>query len=192
LAKRIVAEGHEICAHGHRWVPQLGMDEERERAFISDAVQSIERTAGRRPVGWLSRYLHTERTRQLLVENGFAYHMDDFSRDTPWIDTSVRPPMLVLPYALDSNDMKFWSAPGLTPQAWLQYARDTFDWLYAEGAQRDRVMMSLGVHARIIGRPGRIGAYEQFVRYAASTSNVWITTRQDIAASSDCARLKST
>ncbi len=191
LARQIVAAGHEVCAHGHRWVHQLGMDIERERAFIGAATASIERTTGRRPVGWLSRYLHTENTRQLLADAGFAYHMDDYSRDTPWVDTGVKPAMLVLPYALDSNDMKFWSSPGVTAQAWGQYARDTFDWLYAEGANRERVMMSLGVHARIIGRPGRIGALEQFLRYAASTSGVWIATRQDIAASSDCASLKS-
>jgi peptidoglycan/xylan/chitin deacetylase (PgdA/CDA1 family) len=88
--------------------------------------------------------------------------------------------MVVLPYALDSNDMKFWNAPALTPAAWLQYAKDTLDWLYEEG-QRGPRMMSLGVHLRIIGRPGRIGAYENFLRYAASTRGVWIATRREIA-----------
>jgi allantoinase len=191
VAGGIVAAGHEICAHGYRWAHQMGMSEETERAFIRNAADTIERTCGRRPVGWLSRYLHTENTRRLLGEEGFRYHMDDFSRDEPWVDRTVTPPMLVLPYALDSNDMKFWNAPALTPDAWLQYARDTFDWLLAEGATRQRVMMSLGVHARIMGRPGRIVAFEKFLRYAASTSKVWIATRQEIAASSDCASLMS-
>jgi peptidoglycan/xylan/chitin deacetylase (PgdA/CDA1 family) len=191
LAREIVAAGHEVCAHGFRWAHQLGMAEDTEREFIRSAVESIKRTTGQRPAGWLSRYLHTENTRRLLAEAGFRYHMDDYSRDEPWVDRSVQPPMLVLPYALDSNDMKFWNAPALTPNAWLQYARDTLDWLLTEGATRERVMMSLGVHARIIGRPGRIGALATFLRYAASASKVWIATRQEIAASSDCASLMS-
>ena len=191
LAAQIVAAGHEVCAHGFRWQAQLGMTVDTEREFIASAVRSIERTCGQRPVGWLSRYLHTENTRQLLADAGFQYHMDDFSRDEPWLDTAVSPPMLVLPYALDSNDMKLWSAPALTPAAWFEYAKASFDWLYAEAAGRERAMMSLGVHLRIIGRPGRIGAYEQFLRYAASTRDVWITTRQEIAASKDCAKLRT-
>ena len=181
LAQEIVRDGHEVCAHGWRWAFQLGMDEEREREFIGKAVQSIQATTGSRPVGWLSRYLHTARTRQLLAESGFAYHMDDFSRDEPFWDTSVNPPIVVLPYALDSNDMKIWSAPSLTPDAWLKYALDTFDWLYAEGKARPR-LMSLGVHLRIIGRPGRIGAYEKFLKHVATHRDVWVATRRDIAA----------
>lgn len=180
LARRIIAAGHEICAHGHRWVAQLGMSEEQEREFIRSAAASIERTSGTRPVGWLSRYLLTTNTRRLLAEEGFRYHMDDFSRDEPFIDASVTPPIVVLPYALDSNDMKLWSAPALTPGDWFEYARDTFDWLFEEGADRLR-MMSLGVHLRIIGRPGRIGAYERFLQHAAMRADVWIATRRDIS-----------
>lgn len=181
VAQGIVADGHEVCAHGHRWAFQLGMDEARERQFIRDATSSIERTTGRRPVGWLSRYLHTGETRRLLVEEGYAYHMDDFSRDEPFMDRSHARPIVVLPYALDTNDMKMWNAPAIMPRDWLQYLRDSFDWLYAESATRPR-MMSVGVHLRIIGRPGRIGAFEAFLRYAASVKGVWIARRSDIAA----------
>jgi peptidoglycan/xylan/chitin deacetylase (PgdA/CDA1 family) len=181
VAAGIVAGGHEVCAHGYRWAATLGMSEEKEREFIRAAAQSIERTTGTRPVGWLSRYLHTAETRRLLAEEGFQYHMDDFSRDEPFRDASVSPPMVVLPYALDSNDMKMWNAPAFSPQDWLRYAKDSFDWLYNEGAQAPR-MMSLGVHLRIIGRPGRIGAYEEFLRHAAATRHVWIATRREIAA----------
>lgn len=180
VARGIVDGDHEACSHGWRWAHQLGMSEDKEREFIAKAADSIERTTGTRPVGWLSRYLHTENTRRLLQEAGFLYHMDDFSRDIPFWDTSLPKPMVVLPYALDSNDMKFWNAPGMTPAGWLQYAKDSFDWLYAEGSRQPR-MMSLGVHLRIIGRPGRIGAYDAFLRYAASTRNVWIATRREIA-----------
>jgi peptidoglycan/xylan/chitin deacetylase (PgdA/CDA1 family) len=180
LTREIVAAGHEVCAHGYRWTHQLGMNEEREREFIQKATDSLARTTGTRPRGWLSRYLHTEHTRRLLAELGYRYHMDDYSRDEPFWDTGVRPPMVVLPYALDTNDMKFWIAPSLQPAAWLQYAKDSFDRLYNEGAERTR-MMSLGVHLRIIGRPGRIGAFEEFVRYACSTRDVWFATRAQIA-----------
>ena len=181
VAQRIAADGHEVCAHGHRWAFQLGMDEARERQFIRDATVSIERSIGRRPVGWLSRYLHTGETRRLLVEEGYEYHMDDFSRDEPFMDRSHARPIVVLPYALDTNDMKMWNAPALMPRDWLQYLKDSFDCLYAESAARPR-MMSVGVHLRIIGRPGRIGAFEEFLRYAASVRGVWITRRSDIAA----------
>jgi peptidoglycan/xylan/chitin deacetylase (PgdA/CDA1 family) len=181
VAQRIAADGHEVCAHGHRWAFQLGMDEARERQFIRDATVSIERSIGRRPVGWLSRYLHTGETRRLLVEEGYEYHMDDFSRDEPFMDRSHARPIVVLPYALDTNDMKMWNAPALMPRDWLQYLKDSFDCLYAESAARPR-MMSVGVHLRIIGRPGRIGAFEEFLRYAASVRGVWIARRSDIAA----------
>jgi len=181
VAQRIAADGHEVCAHGHRWAFQLGMDEARERQFIRDASVSIERTTGRRPVGWLSRYLHTGETRRLLVEEGYEYHMDDFSRDEPFMDRTYARPIVVLPYALDTNDMKMWNAPALMPRDWLQYLKDSFDCLYAESAARPR-MMSVGVHLRIIGRPGRIVAFEEFLRYAASVRGVWIARRSDIAA----------
>ena len=181
VAAGIVAGGHEVCAHGWRWVQQMGMSEDDERAFIRKAVSSISATTGSRPVGWLSRYLHTPATRRLLVEEGFEYHMDDYSRDEPFMDRSLARPIVVLPYALDSNDMKMWNAPALTPRDWLAYACDTFDWLLAESASRPR-MMSLGVHLRIIGRPGRIGAFEKFLQHARAARGVWWARRRDIAA----------
>ena len=156
------------------------MEEEEERAFIRRAVDSIEQTTGQRPRGWLSRYLFTPNTRRLLVEAGFAYHMDDYSDDVPFWDHADGRPILVMPYALDSNDMKMWTAPAFTPADWLQYAIDTFDWLREESAQAPR-MMSLGVHLRIIGRPGRIGYLERFVRHVRRHERVWIATRAAIA-----------
>jgi allantoinase len=180
LAREIVAAGHEVCSHGWRWVHQFQMAEDEERAFIRKAVASIERTTGRRPCGWLSRYLFTPNTRRLLVEEGFTYHMDDYSDDRPFWDYVDGRPILVVPYTLDSNDMKLWTAPALTPTEWLQYAIDTFDWLYREGAEAPR-MMSLGVHLRIIGRPGRIGYFERFIQHVRRHDRVWIATRQAIA-----------
>ena len=180
LARRIVEGGHEVCSHGWRWIHQFHMTEEEERDFIRKAVRSIERTTGRRPFGWLSRYLSTPSTRRLLIEEGFTYHMDDYSDDRPFWDYVDGKPIVIVPYALDSNDMKMWTAPAFTPADWLRYAVDTFDWLYAEGESEPR-MMSLGVHLRIIGRPGRIGYLERFIRHVERHERVWIATRKAIA-----------
>jgi len=180
LARAIVAGGHEVCSHGWRWVHQFHMKEEEERAFIAKAVESIARTTGKRPVGWLSRYLLTDNTRRLLAEAGFTYHMDDYSDDLPFWDRAGGKPILILPYALDSNDMKMWVSPALTPADWLQYAVDTFDWLYREGAD-DPKMMSFGLHLRIVGRPGRIGYFERFLQHVRKHDKVWLATREEIA-----------
>ena len=186
LARAITARGDEVCSHGWRWAHQFWMDEAKEREFIVKARDSLERTTGVRPQGWLSRYLHTEATRRLLAEEGFSYHMDDYSDDFPFWDvvhTATGPkPMVILPYALDSNDMKFWLAPALTAKDWLTYATDTFDWLAAESEREGARYMSLGLHLRIIGRPGRIGALEGFLEHIAKRPDVWIASRSEIAA----------
>jgi len=180
LAREIAAQGHETCAHGYRWVHQFHMEEAVERAFIRNAVASLERTTGTRPYGWLSRYLLTANTRRLLAEEGFLYHMDDYSDDQPFWEVIAGKPLVILPYALDTNDMKFWTDPALSTEQWLRYATDTFDWLYEEGTSAPR-MMSLGVHLRIIGRPGRIGVFERFLKHATARPGVWIATRRAIA-----------
>ena len=184
LASAIRLRGDETCSHGWRWVHQFRLNEADERAFIRRAADSIEASTGTRPVGWLSRYLHTEHTRRLLQEEGFLYHMDDYSRDTPFwgeVAGSTRP-MVIVPYALDSNDMKMWVAPAYTPEQWLKYACDSFDWLLREGATATSPrMMSIGLHLRIIGRPGRIGAFARFLDHVAQAPGVWVTTRRAIA-----------
>lgn len=184
LAEAIMARGDEPCCHGWRWKFQAFMDEAAEREFIARGADSIEKTCGRRPAGWLSRYLHTDRTRALLAEAGYRYHMDDYSDDFPFWDVvdaaQGRAPIIVLPYALDSNDMKFWLDPSLTAKDWLTYATDTFDWLLAEAEADGARMMSLGLHLRIIGRPGRIGAFKAFLDHVADR-NIWVATREQIA-----------
>ncbi len=180
LAQAITDGGHEVCSNGWRWIHQFQMDEDAERDFIRKAVASIEKTTGTRPHGWLSRYLLTDNTRRLLVEEGFTYHMDDYSDDVPFWDRDYDRPIVILPYTIDSNDMKMWTAPSLTPADWLQYAIDSFDWLYREGQEAAR-MMSLGVHLRIIGRPGRIGYLEKFLDHVAAKPGVWVATRKEIA-----------
>jgi peptidoglycan/xylan/chitin deacetylase (PgdA/CDA1 family) len=183
IAEAIVELGHEPVSHGWRWVHQFKMDEATEREFIQKAVESIEKTTGTRPYGWLSRYLHTDNTRRLLSEAGFEYHMDDYSGDIPYWDrnTVKAKPMIIMPYQLDTNDMKMWTDPAMTPNQWLDYAIRCFDQLYAEGEEGNPKMMSLGLHLRIIGRPGRIWALEEFFRHVRSRSDVWVTTRRAIA-----------
>jgi hypothetical protein len=122
-------------------------------------------------------------TRRLLVAAGYRYHMDDFSDDVPFWDLGHEAPILVIPYQLDTNDMKMWNHPSYTPDQWLKYACDSFDWLLTEtrelGVPR---IMSVGVHLRIIGRPGRIGAFERFLAYVASVDGARVLTRLEIAA----------
>lgn len=180
LTKEIIAGGHEVCSHGWRWVHQFNMSEDEEREFITKAVESIKRTTGQRPSGWLSRYLLTPNTRRLLIENGFSYHMDDYSDDIPFWDSVDGKPILILPYAVDTNDMKMWTAPSYTPEQWYQYAKDTFDQLYLEAKTEPR-MMSFGIHLRIAGRPGRFVWFERFIEYILDHEEVWITSRKAIA-----------
>lgn len=182
IAAYIRQRGHEPCCHGWRWVHQFKLDEAGERDFIRRGLDSIERTTGTRPMGWLSRYLHTANTRRLLQEEGCLYHMDDYSADTPFwgvVEGAPRP-MVIVPYQLDTNDMKMWLAPAYLPSHWLEYAVDTLDQLHREGAHRP-VMMSLGLHLRIIGRPGRIGVLDKFLRHASGKSGVWFARRIEIA-----------
>jgi len=186
LAEAISARGDEPCSHGYRWLFTAFMEEHEERKFIKKGTKSIEETCGRRPVGYLSRYLHTDITRRLLIEDGYLYHMDDYSDDFPYWDYVDMPdgskkPIVVLPYAIDSNDMKFWLAPSFTPDMWLDYAKRTFDTLLDEAESEGARMMSLGLHLRIIGRPGRIGAFKNFLNYVKDRDDVWIARREDIA-----------
>lgn len=184
LARAIIELGHEPVSHGYRWVHQFRMDEDAERAFIRQAVDSIENSCGVRPYGWLSRYLLTDNTRRLLIEEGFTYHMDDFSGDVPFWDRTTVPgkPIAIVPYQVDTNDMKFWTDPAYSPDDWLAYAKRNFDQLWKEGEAGNPKMMSVGLHLRIIGRPGRIWALEAFLDHVAKHGEgVWVATRKAIA-----------
>ncbi|MEM1380651.1 MAG: polysaccharide deacetylase family protein [Pseudomonadota bacterium] len=186
LAKAIIERGDEPCNHGHKWTFSAFMSEEEERAFVRKGTESIEATCGRKPAGWLSRYLHTDKTRRFIKEAGYFYHMDDYSDDFPYwdqveMDDGSRQPMVILPYAIDSNDMKFWLAPSFTPQMWVDYAKRTFDWLYEEAQTEGARIMSLGLHLRIIGRPGRIAALREVLDYVTGHDDVWCASREEIA-----------
>lgn len=183
IARAIIDLGHEPVSHGWRWIHQYKFTEDQEREFIQKAVTSIEKTCGVRPFGWLSRYMLTDNTRRLLIEEGFSYHMDDYSGDVPYWDRETVPgkSMVIVPYQLDNNDMKMWTDPAMTSEQWLAYAKQNFDQVYREGAEGNPKMMSLGLHLRIIGRPGRIWALEEFFRHVRAHEGVWVTTRKAIA-----------
>lgn len=186
IAADIKVRGWEVAAHGYRWSHQFWMDEVKEREFIVKARDSIAQTIGTAPRGWLSRYLHTDHTRRILAEEGFTYHMDDYSADLPYWDrvqTATGPrPMLIVPYAIDTNDMKMWVAPAMQPWDWARYAIETLNWLEREAGEGRAAMASIGLHLRIIGRPGRIAALEAVLAHINGMSNVWVASRDKIAA----------
>lgn len=180
IAKFIRERGDEAASHGHRWIHQFRMDEEQESQFMQDASDSIEKSVGVKPVGHLSRYLLTENTRNILAKKGFLYHMDDYSGDEPYWDLTVNGPIVVMPYAIDTNDMKMWHDAGYTAKDWYEYAVDTFDQFYRERQPGHRYM-SLGLHLRIIGRPGRINYFDKFLAHATKHEDLWIAHRREIA-----------
>lgn len=181
-AAAIRRAGHEVCSHGRRWVGFQEMSEAQERQEMRSAVASIERTIGERPYGWYCRYAPSLQTRRLVVEEGgFLYDSDAYNDDLPyWVDVEGKN-HLVIPYTLDVNDMKFSVAPGFSaPSGYFEYMRDAFDVLYREGKTQPK-MMSVGLHTRLAGRPGRAGALERFLDYVKQFDDVWICRRVDIA-----------
>lgn len=146
------------------------------------AVASLERTIGERPYGWYCRYAPSLNTRRLVVEEGgFLYDSDAYNDDLPyWVNVSGKN-HLVIPYTLDVNDMKFSVAPGFSsPSGYFEYMRDAFDVLYREGKTAPK-MMSIGLHCRLAGRPGRAAALERFLDHVAKHEDVWVCKRVDIA-----------
>ena len=175
------AAGHEICSHGYRWIDYQYIDEDLEREHMQRAIRAIEDATGERPLGWYTGR-SSPNTRSLVVEEGgFLYDSDDYSDELPFWDQTQDQAHLVIPYTLDANDMRFATAQGFNSGAqFLQYLKDSFDVLYAEGAESPR-MMSVGLHCRISGRPGRFAALEAFLKYARSHDDVWFCRRVDIA-----------
>jgi peptidoglycan/xylan/chitin deacetylase (PgdA/CDA1 family) len=181
-AAAIAAAKHEVCCHGWRWIGFQNMSEVEEREQMRRAVESLERTIGERPYGWYCRYAPSLNTRRLVVEEGgFLYDSDVYDDDLPhWTHIDGKP-HLVIPYTLDNNDMKFSVAPGFTSgEGFYAYLKDTFDVLYREGATSAK-MMSVGLHARLAGRPGRAAALERFLDYIKTFDDIWICRRIDIA-----------
>lgn len=181
-AAAIAATDWDICCHGWRWVEQFRLTEDEQRDHIQRAVASLEQTLGRRPSGWYCRYSPTESTRRLLVEEGgFLYDSDAYNDDLPyWAEGQARP-HLVVPYSLTTNDAKMLAGGGLvTAGQFFDHLKDTLDMLRSEGASQPR-MMSVGMHLRILGHPGRAAGLARFLDYAGTLPDVWICHREQIA-----------
>lgn len=182
IAAEAAADGHEVSAHGWRWERHVHMDEATERAAITRTVAAIAAASGSPPVGWHTRSATSGNTRRLLAEHGgFLYDSNAYNDDLPYVQ-EVLPGRthVVLPYAFDTNDMRFSNGQFVFGDDFARYCTDAFDQLHAEGADAPR-MMSVGLHLRIIGRPGRIGGLERFLAYAASRPGVWFARRDAIA-----------
>lgn len=190
LTHAFVEMGHEIACHGWRWLHYQNVDEATEREHMRIAVDIIRQLTGQAPQGWYTGR-DSPNTRKLVVEHGgFAYDADYYGDDLPfWTTVSCADgsakPHLVVPYTLDVNDMRFVTQSGIsTSEHFFQYLKDSFDILYAEGDPNGLdapKMLSIGMHCRLLGRPGRFRALQKFLDHIQSHDNVWVCRRIDIA-----------
>ena len=180
VTRSLVEHKFDFVGHGYRWWPHYGMSVDEVRASIAQALDSIEASTGQRPIGWFTRPLPSINTRRLLAEAGLAFDSDSLADDVPYYTTVEGRAHLVVPYTLDVNDIRFWKNSLFTADDWFEYARDSFDTLYEESRNVTR-MMSIGLHPRVIGRPGRIGALGRFLDYVSQFDDVWICNRSELA-----------
>lgn len=175
------AAGHEICSHGYRWIDYQYMDESEERDHMQRAIDILTRITGERPLGWYTGRTGPNTRNLVMQEGGFLYDSDTYDDDLPyWTDNNGKG-HLVIPYTLDTNDMRFSQAQGFNcGDQFYQYLKDAFDVLYEEGAEAPK-MLSIGMHCRLLGRPARMAALEKFIKYANSHDKVWFSRRVDIA-----------
>ena len=169
--------GWEIASHGYRWIDYQHVDEDTERAHMAAAIEIHERTTGSRPAGWyLGRC--SPNSHRLAAEQDFVYNADSYADDLPYWHYAFDKPQLMVPYTLDANDMRFATPQGFNSgKQFYRYLKDSFKMLHEEGGR----MMSVGLHCRLAGRPGRAAAVAKFLDYVASQDDVWIATRRDIA-----------
>jgi len=186
LTKAFIEQGHEIACHGLRWIHYQEMPEEQEREHMQEAIQILESLTGSKPKGWYTGR-DSPNTRRLLVEEGgFTYDSDYYGDDLPlWTEVKTRSgsmqPHLIVPYTLDTNDMRFATPQGFNSgDQFFSYLKDSFDVLYEEGETEPK-MLSIGLHCRLAGRPGRFAALKRFLEYITQHDRVWVARRIDIA-----------
>ena len=181
LARDIVGRGHEAAGHGPRWSSQYAMSRPQERKFIKDAADMIEKVTGQRPTGYNCNWLRRgPNTLSLLQELGYTYHIDDLSRDEPFIQKVDGKDFIVVPYTLRNNDILLVEGRNFTPGQFLETIKLDFDQLYEEGATRRR-MMSISAHDRISGSPAMVRVWDEFLRYAKSHPGVAFMRKDQIA-----------
>ena len=173
--------GWEIASHGYRWIDYQQVPEAVERQHIALAVETHARVTGERPLGWYQGRTSPNTARLIAEEGGFVYDADSYADDLPYYDTRSGRPQLIVPYTLDANDMRFVAPQGFNSgEQFFAYLRDSFDVLYAEGETAPK-MMSVGLHGRVVGRPGRMVALRRFLEHLLAHDSVWVARRIDIA-----------
>ena len=173
--------GWEIASHGLRWIDYQHVPEEIERSHIAEAIAVHTRLTGARPRGWYQGRTSPNTARLVAEEGGFVYDADSYADDLPYYDRSHGRAQLIVPYTLDTNDMRFAALQGFNSGTqFFDYLRDAFDILYAEGETTPR-MLSIGLHCRLVGRPARLAALRRFIEHIRAHDRVWVATRLDIA-----------
>ena len=168
----------EIASHGYRWLDYQSVDEKTERDHFEKALQIHRQITGERPQGWYLGRCSPQSHRMAAEHGGFAYNADSYADDLPYWDYSFQKPQLMVPYTLDANDMRFATPQGFNSgQQFYEYLKDSFDVLHAEGGR----MMSIGLHCRLAGRPGRAAAVAKFLDYVLAHEDAWVATRLEIA-----------
>ncbi|CAN5743339.1 allantoinase PuuE [soil metagenome] len=181
LPRHASSQGHEVSGHGWRWESGLSLSADDEHAAIVRTRDTIEAVVGKAPVGWHTRSNATPHTRSILVENGFLYDSDAYNDDTPYTLSVEGRRHVVLPYAFDTNDMQFQNTQRFgTGDDFADYVCAAYDCLWREGLDKPR-MLSIGLHLRMIGRPGRIGALERILGHLQGKGGAWVATREQIA-----------
>ena len=173
--------GWEIASHGLKWIDYKDIGEVEERVHMAEAIRIHSEVTGSRPLGWYTGRSSVNTLRAVLDDGGFLYSSDSYADDLPnWV-RGPKGPHLIIPYSLDANDMRFVNAQGFgSGDEFYAYLRDAFDLLYAEGATAPK-MMSVGLHCRLAGRPGRAAALQRFLDYVTGHDRVWVATRLAIA-----------
>ena len=172
----------DVQSHGWRWIDYADVPEDEEREHIARCVEAIKRMTGERPVGWYTGRPSLNTRRLVIDEGGFLYDSDAYNDDLPYWTTDFGSPHLIVPYGLDTNDSRCARNQGFDPaDDFFLYMRDAFDALYAEGAAGQPGMMSVGMHCRLIGKPGRIAGLTKFLDYVMEHDKVWVAKRNDIA-----------
>ena len=181
ICKTIKDVGYEVASHGWRWVDYQNIKKSEEKKHMKLAIQAHKKIFGERPYGWYTGRC-SPNTRDLVIEDGgFLYDSDSYNDDLPYWETRGKKKQLIIPYTLDNNDMRFVTNQGFnTGDHFFTYLKDSFDTLYEEGKTSPK-MMSVGLHCRIIGKPGRIQSLKKFLDYVLKHEDVWLCKRIDVA-----------
>ncbi len=181
ICKAIKNANYEVASHGWRWIDYQNVSKSKEKKDMKLAINSIKKIFGKRPLGWYTGRCSTNTLNLVIDEGGFLYCSDTYSDDLPYWIKKGKKKQLMIPYSLDNNDMRFATNQGFNSgDQFFSYLKDSFDALYLEGKNSPK-MMSVGLHCRLIGRPGRIQSLRKFLNYVLGHKNIWICKRIDIA-----------